>query len=842
MSKKRKIVVTCLAIVLAVSLAVGGTITYLTGSSGEVKNEFTKNKNGVELDETTGSEYEIVPGTSQDKDPTITATYTLDSYVFVEVTDATEDLVTWYIANGWALLSTTNSTDGSTTYVYYQLLEAEDTSNWTEVTYTNASSYEDGSNHVGEYVYVDATTGVTYYYDSSTGTYTALIHVLEGDKVYYDSSITNADIDSAGDISLTFEAHIIQAEPFLSGNNNVVADGAEAAYLAMLGNASAYAAAGYSAMVNGKLYTDLNSAMTAALNASATNNAAVTVDVVANTSLGSALVLDTSGADITLNLNGNSITYDSSTSGNTTTYSSLICVESGANLTITGDGTIDGTGMDADTELIWARGGTVIIENGTFIHSTLNEAVVYASTPSGSTSVGTVEIYGGTFKNTASGSYAYGNTLSPLTLNVWNGESGTGYNDQGVSSGDITVYGGTFYGNSPASGDDNLSNQTAGNGQRAVTTFVADGYSVHEVTGTPNAYVVYKSGEAVTISGLSVSNALTALSSISSAGNTTGAVTIEAAEDSSVSATDLQTAVSSNDVTIDLNETELTISNSDAGGIDLSNTELYISDGTVSYTSTYSNASNRTVFSLEENGGLTLENVTLNTNAPINVESGTNNAEINIINSTINSTNYYAVSTNAADLTSGANVVINIENSVLSVVDGVDSSYDSAAILFNIPGTLNITDSTITGQRQGVIVRCGTANITDSTVTTTAEYTGNLYYQSSNWGSGNEVPMAALVVGNRVNSNSYPYAATANLSNVTLTVRTSSSNVLIPSIYAATNGYATTVTGASSTDTVLVDLTNAFANGNSGSVSINGTTVSSSISSLTKVSDITGTN
>lgn len=821
MSKKRKIVVTCLAIVLAVSLAVGGTITCLTGSSGEVKNEFTKNKNGVELDETTGNEYNIVPGTSQNKDPTITATYTLDSYVFVEVTDATEDLVTWYIANGWTLLSTTN-----TTYVYYQLLETEDASGWTLVDANNAGNYENGSGHIGEYVYEDSTTGVTYYYDSSTGTYTALIHVLEGDKVYYDSSITNADIDSAGDISLTFEAHIIQAEPFLSGNSTE-AEGAEAAYLAMLGNSNAYATAGYSAMVNGKLYTDLNSAMTAALSASATNSAAVTVDVVADTDISDTLLLTVnsgSTADITLNLNGNSITYDTNaTTTTTTTYSSLVRVGEGVTLTITGDGTIDGTGMDTDTELIWARGGTVIIENGTFIHSTVNEAVVYASTPNGSTSVGTVEIYGGTFMNTASGNYTYGSTLSPLTLNVWNGKDGTGYNDQGVSSGDITVYGGTFYGNNPASGDDHLTNQTASSTQRAVTTFVADGYDV-QTAG--NAYVVYKSGEAVTISGLSVSNALTALSSMN-----TGAVTIEATEDSSVTGTDLKNAVSSNDVTIDLNGTTLTVTTSN---VVLSDSELCLTDGEVDLSSVTSNALQSAV-AVEEGSTLTLENVTLTTCSSINVESGTENAEINIINSAINSTGYYCVTTNAGVSTSGANVVINIENSVLSVVDGVDSSCDSAAILFNIPGTLNITDSTITGQRQGVIVRCGTANITNTKITTTAEYTGTSYCQSSNWGSSNEVPMAALVVGNRVSSNSYPYAATANLSNVTLTVGTRTDGVLVPAIYAATCGYSTTITGASNDDMVL-----AYVSG--GSMSINGATVSSSISSLTKVSDITGTN
>ncbi|MCD7782855.1 MAG: hypothetical protein LUI15_03000 [Firmicutes bacterium] len=802
MSKKRKIVVTCLAIVLAVTLALGGTITYLTGSSGEVKNEFTKNKNGVELDETTGNEYNIVPGTSQKKDPTITATYTLDSYVFVEVTDATEDLVTWYIANGWTLLSATpNTADGSTTYVYYQLLETEDASGWTEVTNANASGYEDGSGHIDEYVYEDSTTGVTYYYDSVTGIYTAIIHVLEGDKVYYDSSITNADIDSAGDISLTFEAHIIQAEPFLSGNNYVVADGANAAYLAVLGDSNAYAYAGYSAMVNGKLYTDLNSAMTAALDASATNSAAVTVDVVANTDISDTLLLTVnsgSTADITLNLNGNSISYDSGTSGNTAANWSLIRVENGVTLTITGDGTIDGTGMDAKTELIWVKGGSLVVENGTFTMNSTEEAVICASAS------GTVDIYGGTFKNTASGNYAYGSSLSPLTLNLVNDNPGT-----------ITVYGGTFYGNNPEDGDDNLGG-----------TFVATGYSVYNVTGT-DAYVVYKSGEAVTISGLSVSNALTALNGM----GTTGAVTIEAAEDSSVSASALSTAVASNDVTIDLNNTTLTVSDN-GNTVVVDGGDLTISDGTLNLNNTKdNNASAYYSIEVDSNSSLTLDGVTLTQSSGVGIASGASNATLTIKDSTINSTGYYGVGTNASSSTSG--VVITIENSTITVKDEVDSYHDSCGVCVNIDATVTITDSTITAERQGIMLRGGTATITNTKITTTAEYSGGYYYTNGGWGSGNEVPMAAIVAGNA--KGTYDYNTNLTLNNVTLTVGTRTDGVLVPAIYAATCGYSTTITGASDDDTVL-----AYVSGSS--MSINGATVSSSISSLTKVSDITGTN
>lgn len=95
----------------------------------------------------------------------------------------------------------------------------------------------------------------------------------------------------------------------------------------------------------------------------------------------------------------------------------------------------------------------------------------------------------------------------------------------------------------------------------------------------------------------------------------------------------------------------------------------------------------------------------VNCESSIVVSSGVNSATLTLKDSTINSESYYAVSTNAAVPTSGAEVVVNIENSTLTTTDKHDNNYDSAAILFNIPGTLNITGSTLTGERQGCALR-----------------------------------------------------------------------------------------------------------------------------------------
>lgn len=124
-------------------------------------------------------------------------------------------------------------------------------------------------------------------------------------------------------------------------------------------------------------------------------------------------------------------------------------------LTITGNGTVD-TSSSANGEniAIWARTGSIDIENGTFINKSNKEATVYAGT-SADTSTPVITIKGGTFKNSAEGTYTYNSSLKPLTLNVQNGKPVTS----------IVITGGTFVGQNPGDGDDNKGG-----------TFLAEGY------------------------------------------------------------------------------------------------------------------------------------------------------------------------------------------------------------------------------------------------------------------------------------------------------------------------------------------------------------------------------
>ena len=150
-------------------------------------------------------------------------------------------------------------------------------------------------------------------------------------------------------------------------------------------------------------------------------------------------------------------------------------------------------------------------------------------------------------------------------------------------------------------------------------------------------------------------------------------------------------------------------------------------------------------------------------------------AHVTVTNSTIRC-GVYAVATNAATV-DNYNIIIDLQDSTFESKYGYQSPADgdSCVICMNVPGVLNMKNCKVMGTRQGVFVRGGNATIEDSTITLTAVNDSSLYgtpeqYINSNWGGGDEVPMAALVVGNRVAENgSYKYPATCNLRNVTVT-------------------------------------------------------------------------
>lgn len=186
---------------------------------------------------------------------------------------------------------------------------------------------------------------------------------------------------------------------------------------------------------------------------------------------------------------------------------------------------------------------------------------------------------------------------------------------------------------------------------------------------------------------------------------------------------------------------------------------------------------------LKSNMSLVLDNVNFEAvyKRGIYIEEYMTDCSLTIKNGSNIVGNVFAVQTNASvkDGKTAHIKAITIKDSTLKAKNGSDQ--DNAGLLINVPvDSVDISGSTISGQRQGAILRGGTANAykisnttfeSRGTVTSFLRNDGEGYeshYENCDWETGNGVPLAALVIGNK--GGAYAYPTTVELSNVTLKV------------------------------------------------------------------------
>ena len=104
----KKIIATVGACALCVGLGVAGTLAWLTDKTESVKNTFTTSNVDITLTETTGSNYQMIPGFTITKDPKVTVIAgSEDCYLFVKLEKSanySNYLEDYEIANGWSQL------------------------------------------------------------------------------------------------------------------------------------------------------------------------------------------------------------------------------------------------------------------------------------------------------------------------------------------------------------------------------------------------------------------------------------------------------------------------------------------------------------------------------------------------------------------------------------------------------------------------------------------------------------------------------------------------------------------------------------------------------------------
>ena len=128
MSKKTvstKVFVLLLAAVLLLGCTIGGTVAFLMYKTDPVINTFSPSNIQIELTESEGTPYKLIPGKTYTKDPVVSVldTTDVDCYLFVKIEEKNWTKFQQYVPNtdGW-----TNLTGGDDT-ILYRIVHTTDT-------------------------------------------------------------------------------------------------------------------------------------------------------------------------------------------------------------------------------------------------------------------------------------------------------------------------------------------------------------------------------------------------------------------------------------------------------------------------------------------------------------------------------------------------------------------------------------------------------------------------------------------------------------------------------------------------------------------------------------------
>ena len=175
----------------------------------------------------------------------------------------------------------------------------------------------------------------------------------------------------------------------------------------------------------------------------------------------------------------------------------------------------------------------------------------------------------------------------------------------------------------------------------------------------------------------------------------------------------------------------------------------------------------RYAFLMYQSSGLIIDNMYVEAAyGGVYLKETNNNMSVRVINGSKIKAAVYGIATNASKEES-KDLYIEVKD---SIVETSSEDQDNTGILFNVKGRVHIENSTIKGNRQGMILRGGTDSvIKNSTIEATGTKTSGYDWSedNGNWGQGNQVPLASLVIGNHSNtsSTSYAYPVSVSLDN-----------------------------------------------------------------------------
>lgn len=116
-----------LAVVLIVGISVGGTLAWLTDTTGPVTNTFTTSDIDITLAESENLDLKMVPGFDITKDPKVTVkSGSEDCYLFVKLDKSRnyDSFLTLTVADGWTQLTEDKDGKTITDLIYYREVSA----------------------------------------------------------------------------------------------------------------------------------------------------------------------------------------------------------------------------------------------------------------------------------------------------------------------------------------------------------------------------------------------------------------------------------------------------------------------------------------------------------------------------------------------------------------------------------------------------------------------------------------------------------------------------------------------------------------------------------------------
>ena len=168
-----RVLVMAVALTLIIGGIIGGSVAWLTATSDPVINTFTFGDINIELKETTGENYKIIPGVDITKNPKVTVKANSEAcYLFIKVKE-----------ENWP---TATEADGTTKKVNYSIGNG--------------------------WIPLDDQSGV-YYREVDTFSTDIDLYVITDNKVTVSKNLTKAEVNSiSGQPKLTFTAYAVQKD------------------------------------------------------------------------------------------------------------------------------------------------------------------------------------------------------------------------------------------------------------------------------------------------------------------------------------------------------------------------------------------------------------------------------------------------------------------------------------------------------------------------------------------------------------------------------------------------------------------------------------------------------